>query len=217
METFLKKAIDEKIDSDVKRYFLRFGKGSYNRRFLISFDRGNKLKIRGSFEMANDIVKFLKENNDVKFSGKVLSKDKIAGLDFKKKAGVFVYEVENSDLKEFENPYYYLVNVTSDDVVLKTSKSLPKPGQRAEKIDEKFCALDLDLKYWPKIKEVFFWDVPECKKCVIEHTVSITGVEIPKNETNPEKIRENAVRKGKIMRKMVCDGKEIVKEYDISI
>ena len=53
----------------------------------------------------------------------------------------------------------------------------------------------------------------EGKKVSIEHTLVVSGVEVPEG-TEPEKVREEAVRKGRIIRKMNCDGKEIEKEYD---
>ncbi len=217
MDSFLKKVIEGRSDADSKKYFLRYGKGHYKRRFMISFVRGKRIKIKSSFEFINDFVNFIKEDKDVKFSGKVFSKDKIQGKEGRKKGGSFVYEIKDSGVDEFENVYYYLLNANSDDVVLKVKKSLPKPGKNENKIDNKFCSLDLDLKYWDKLKGVFFWDIPECKRAKIEHEIVINDVEIPENVDNPGEIRELAVRKGKIIRKIDCDGKESEKEYDLSI
>ncbi|MBS3071685.1 hypothetical protein J4408_01705 [Candidatus Pacearchaeota archaeon] len=217
MDSFLKKITEKKQDFESKRYLIRFGKGDYKRRFLISFSKGSKIKIRGSFEWANDFVKFIRENKEITFSGKVLSKDKIAGLDGRKKGGVFAYEVINSNLKEFENPYFYLVDANDSEIVLKVKKSLPKPGKNEEKIDDKFCSLDLDLKYWPKVKEFLFWDTPDCKEAKIEHELIITDIEMPKELNDPAKIRELAVRKGKMLRKITADKKESVKEYVLEI
>lgn len=211
----MKKIIIGKVDEDSKRYFLRFGKGDYKKRFLISFTKGSKVKIRASFEFANDFVNFVKENKDVKFSGKILSRDKVPNKIGRKKAGSFVYEISESSIEEFENVYFYLLNANEGDIVLKIKKSLPKPGKSEDKIDDKFCSLDLDLKYWAKAKEAFFWDAPECKKAKIEHDIIINSVEIPENVDSPEKIRELAVRKGKIIRKIDCDGKEGEKEYSL--
>ena len=216
MESFIKKILEGKNSPETHRYFIRFGKGNYNRRFLISVDRGKKIKIRASFELANDLVTLVNEIKDVKFSGKVLMKDKIQGKEGKKKAGVFLYEIEESKIEEYENAYYYLLNVNDSEIELKIKKALPKPGKNEEKIDDKFCSLDLDLKFWPKVKEVFFWDVPECKKAVIEHDLIITDIKLPEGEKDPVKIRENALRKGKIVRRMKIDGNDIKEEYSIA-
>lgn len=213
MDGFIKKVLTGKADSESHKYFVRFGKGIYNRRFLVSYARGSKVKVKGSFELANDLVKFVNENKSVKYSGKILTKDKVAGRDGRKKAGVFVYEIENSSITEFENAYFYLLNVDDGEIKLRVKKALPKPGKDAEKIDDSFCLMELDEKYWPKIKEAFFWDVPEGKKVSIEHSVNINEIVFPAGEKDPAKIRELAKRKGTIARKMDVDGKEVVKEY----
>lgn len=216
MESFLKRICDDKTDDESHRYFIRFGKGVYNRRFLLSYNKGKNIKIKASFELANYLVKFVKSIKSVNFSGKVFTKEKINGLDGKKKAGVFVYEVQNSKLSEFAKVYYYLVDVEDPEITLKIKKALPKPGKDAEKIDDGFCVLTMDEKYWSKIKEGLFWDVPEGKKAIVEHTLQIDQIEIPEEEKDPVKMRENALRKGKIIRIINLDGKDIVKEYKIS-
>lgn len=215
MESFLKRIIEGKPDSESHRHFVRFGKGVYARRFLLSFSKGAKIKVKGSFEFANDFVRFIQENKNVKYSGRVLTKDKISGREGKKKAGVFVYEIEESGIEEFENAYYYLLNVNDSEIKLKVKKALPKPGKDAEKIDDSFCVMELDAKFWSKVKEVFFWDVPECKKCEIEHELRITDIVFPAGENDPAKIRELAKRKGVIVKKITADGTESRKEYKL--
>ena len=217
MESFLKRIFENNSFNEDKKYFLRFGKGNYERRFLISFDKSSKIKIRGSFEWANDFVKFVRENKNVSFSGSVLMKNKVPGREGRKKGGSFLYEINGETLEEFENAYYYLLNVNEEDIVLKIKKSLPKPGKEADKIDDKFCSLELDLKYWNAVKSAFFWDVGNGKKCKIEHAIKVDDVELPSDVSDPSKIRELAKRKGKIFRKIELDGKEIVKEYELEV
>ena len=212
MESFLKKVLTGKSDADSHRYFIRFGKGNYKRRFLISLNRGEKIKVKTSFEFANDLVKFVNENKKILFSGKILTKEKIPGREGRKKAGVFVYEAEKCSIEEFGNVYYYLLDVDDSEIVLKIKKSLPKPGKDEEKIDDGFCSLTIDKKYWPALKEAFFWDIQECKKAAIEHELDISEIVLPKDEKNPSKIRELARRKGTITRKADCDGRESSKE-----
>jgi hypothetical protein len=212
MESFIKKVLTGESDEDSHRYFLRFGKGDYKRRFLINLSKGAKIKVKTSFEFANDLVMFVNEIKKLKFSGKVLSRDKVEGKDGKKKGGVFVYEVANASLDEFKNVYYYLLDVEDSEVVLKIKKKLPKPGKDEEKIDEGFCSLLIEQKYWTALKNKFFWDVPECKKASIEHELIINEIVVPKGEKDPAKIRELAKRKGTIVRKMVVDDKESSKE-----
>ena len=213
----MRKIFENKADEDAHRYFVRFGKGEYRGRFLLSFRKSQKIKVYGSFEWANDFVKLANELKTLKFSGKVLMKDKIAGKEGKKKAGVFVYEIESSLLSEYENAYHYLLDANDSEIVLKIKKALPKPGKSEAKIDDKFCSLELDLKYWQQVREAFFWDVPECKKVEISHTLQINEIVMPKGIDDPEEIRRLAKRKGKIIRKVNADGKEIVKEADLLV
>ena len=217
MESTLRKIFENKADEDAHRYFVRFGKGEYRGRFLLSFRKSQKIKVYGSFEWANDFVKLANELKTLKFSGKILMKDKIAGKEGKKKAGVFVYEIESSLLSEYENAYHYLLDANDSEIVLKIKKALPKPGKSEAKIDDKFCSLELDLKYWQQVREAFFWDVPECKKVEISHTLQINEIVMPKGIDDPEEIRRLAKRKGKIIRKVNADGKEIVKEADLLV
>ena len=214
MDCFLKKVLGGKGDEDSHKYFIRFGKGIYKKRFVLSYSRGSKIKVRGSFEWANDFVNFVKERGDVKFSGKILMKNKVAGKEGRKKGGCFVYEVSESKIEEFENAYYYLLDANSGDIVLKIKKALPKPGKDSEKIDNKFCSLDLDTKYWSALKEAFFWDLGDCKKALIENELQISEIVMPSGIDDPAKVRELAGRKGKIIRRINCDGKENVKEYE---
>jgi hypothetical protein len=215
MESFLKRVLTGKSDEDSHRYFLRFGRGDYKRRFLISLAKGAKIKVKASFEFANDLVKFVNEIKKLKFSGKVLSKEKVEGKEGRKKAGVFVYEVSECSLDEFKNAYYYLLDVEDSEIVLKTKKKLPKPGKNEEKIDDGFCSLMIEQKYWQALKDSFFWDVPECKKAQIEHELKINEIILPKGEKDPAKIRELALRKGTIIRKMIVDEKESSKEIPV--
>jgi len=218
MESFVKMIFEGNICEECHRHFVRFGKGKYERRFLINVNVGKKVKIRGSFEWANDFVKFIRENKEVKFSGNILSKDKIPGKDGKKKSGGFVYEISDSSLEGFEDAYFYLLNVDEEDIVLKIKKKLPKPGKSADKIDGKFCSMDLDLKYWPKVREIFFWDVSEnVKKVKIAHDVIIEEIVIPSGEEDPIKIRELAKRKGRIIRKIEADKEESSKEFNVEV
>jgi hypothetical protein len=86
-------------------------------------------------------------------------------------------------------------------------KKLPKPGKSGDaKIDDKFCVLEADLKYWPQIREAFM--LPECRKCKISHTFVIEEIILPKGEQDFAKMRELAKRKGRIIRKMEADGQQ---------
>ena len=220
MECFIKKIFQDNVDEQVHSQFVRFGKGTYMGRGILSIWKTSKVKLKGSFEYANDFVSLVLELGDVKFSGVLMSKEPLSLDNGKKKKGLFVYEVSelnSSIIKELKDKVYVmLLDAEEEGIKLKIKKKLPKPGKSGEKkIDDKFCQLEADLKFYPQIKETFFWDIPEAKKIKASHTYEITGLKMPENEKDFEKIRLLTKRIGKIIRKLEVDGKEIIKEKEL--
>ena len=218
MDCFIKKIFLGKADEEGHRQFVRFGKGTYPGRASISFAKSARIKLGGSFEYANDFVKLVAELADLQFSGIVLSKEELQGLNGKKKSGIIEYEFSgnSSDVKNIaERAYCMLLDADSNEIKLKTKKKLPKPGKAGDlKINDKFCILEADIKYLATIKDAFLWDVPECKKAKINHAYIINEIIIPPGEKNPEKIRILAKRKGRLIRKIIADKNEMQKEVD---
>jgi len=218
MKCFIKKIFNGEIDDKIHGQFVRFGKGDYSGRAAINLQKTSKIKVKGSFEYANDFVLLASELADMKFSGIILSREKLELENEKKKAGIFSYNVSdigNSKIDEIKDKIYFmLLDGEGEGVVLKMKKKLPKPGKSGEKkIDFKFCQLEADLKYWDKIREAFFWDVGlDVKKVKISHEYKITDLIVPKDEKDFEQIRIKTKRKGKIIRKTEVDKKEGVVE-----
>lgn len=213
MVCFIKKIFENNIDEQVHRQFVRFSRGSFAGRAALKLDKKEKIKLGGSFEFANDFSVFAAENSDSKFSGTVLSREEIS--DFgkgKAKNGIFEYNVENINSVKIneikDKAYALLLDAEGNGISLKMKKKkLPKPGKSGElKIDDKFCIIEADLKYWEKMKDFFM--LSECKKAKIFHTYIIGDVIIDNNEKDFAKMRENAKKKGKIIRKMNVDGNE---------
>jgi hypothetical protein len=216
---FMKKIFDGRPDEACHRQFTRFGKGEYGGRALLGMWRtGTGLKIKGSFEFANDFAIFAAGLKDMNFSGNIWSREEIEGLKGKKKEGKWIYEVENfssSNVKNLgEKAYFFLLNADAEGVKLKIKAKLPKPGKGENKADEKFCQMELDGKYYRAAKDDFFWDMPEAKKISIEHKFMIKDIIFPKGEKDFAKIRETAKRKGRIIRTATADGKEIRSEKE---
>lgn len=215
-------------EEHVHRQFIRFGKGIYEGRAVLFLQRTTKIKLRGSFEWANDFVELVSElNSEALFSGVVSSKENIQELNsfpVKKKQGILQYEVSNlqsSVIKSIKDRIYFMLldsQSGNDGINLKIKRKLPKPGKSGEgKADDKFCQLEADLKHWMKISESFM--LPECKKAKVSHTYIIEEILIPKEsgkEKDFSKIREMAKRKGKIVRKMEIDKKEAKEEREFT-
>jgi len=227
---FIKKIFDGKVDESVHLQFTRFGKGEYGGRFVVSFWKTKKIKVKTSFEFANDLVRLCSEFGKCKVSGIVLSKNDISGImsenniegDSKaKRSGLFYQndivsqELSGEQLKVLEREsYFVLLDLDGEDFKLRIKKKLPKPGKSEKKIDGKFCQLELDEKFYSKIKEDLFWDVPDGKKMNLVHKVIINEIVMPSGEKDFAKIRELAKRKGKIIREGNVDGQEVRKEIE---
>ena len=225
---FIKRVFEGKNDDASHRQFVRFGKGEYGGRALLSMRKTKNVKIKGSFEFANDFVLFIAGLGNVSFNGEILSKDEISGLDGKKKAGKWVYAVENFTSSQVKNLsdkiYYFLLNAEQEGIKLKIKDKLPKPGKDKSKVDDKFCQMEIDEKYYRAAKEDFFWDLPDGKKMEVDHKLIIKEIVPPREETSSKlgqsrekdfaKIREMAKRKGRIIRTANVDGKEVKVEKD---
>ena len=154
---------------------------------------------------------------NVSFNGKIWSKEEIPELNSIKKSGKWISEVAgftSSQVKETASwVSYFLLNADSPGIKLRIKSKLPKPGKNEEKIDDKFCQLEIDEKHYRTAKEEFFWDLPEGKKTEVEHKYIITEIVLPKtNEKDYAKLREMAKRKGRMIRIANIDGKETKSE-----
>ncbi len=230
--SFIKKIFKKEIDDSVHQQFVRFGKGSYNDRAIIKFQKGKEIKINSTFEYANDFVELITEIAEKTIiSGIVLSKENISnllhqnnikGIGEEKKGGLYFLnnieeqELNNKQLKLLvKESYFTLLDIKADGIEFKCKKKLPKPGKSEGKADDKFCILKADLKYWNKIRESFFSDVPEnAKKCFAKHTFEIREIIIPDGEKDYEKIRLLSKRAGKIKRILEIDKKEEFRECE---
>jgi len=183
---------------------------------------GNRAKASGTAELVNDFVSLCCDlAPKLKVSGIILSKEKLGLENERKKSGLFEYsierEIESKELKNIlEKCYFALVDCEAPGISFKTKKKLPRPGKSGDaKVNDKFCTLDLDMKFLAKLKNEFFWDAPDFKKARMEHSYTISEIVIPKElekEKNFEKIRQEAKRKGRLLRKTIADGKELSKE-----
>jgi len=217
MECFIKKIFRNETDEQTHRQFVRFGKGAFSGRAALNLIKNERIKLGGSFEFANDFSVLVSELGDCKFSGIILSREEISGLEGKKKTAIWEYRAENINsekIKEISNKVYtMLLDAEGSGISLKMKKKLPKPGKSGSlKIDDKFCILEADLRYWDRIRDFFM--LPECGKAKISHTIIVEDIIMDKNEKDFAKMRENAKRKGKIIRKMEADKRETLEEKE---
>jgi hypothetical protein len=230
---FIKKIWQNEIDESVHSQFIRFSRGRFENKFVTNISRNGKCKLSSTFEMTNNLVIFVSSlTSKIKASGIVLTKEDpepimeqlgIKGT-CRKKAAVFEIQMDTeltaNQVKGLsDKAYAMLLDCIGDGIQLKMKKKkLPQPPKGPEsKVDEKFCVLELDMKYWTKLKEEFAFDIQDFKKAGIRHAVEIKDIILPQGEKNFEKIRLNAKKKGRIIRKITADGKETEVEKDILV
>ena len=204
--TFIKKIFEDKIDDSVHRNFIRFSKGTFYNRALTKLKVSkNKCNIYASFDLANSLVKiFSSMISTAKISGRLIKKGKKSEID---------EEVTSDQLnKIIDENDYCLIDISINEYLLKCKKSLPKPGKA---LDPKFCSATLPVD---KIKDLIFDINENFKQAQISHIFVINELSIPKEyEKDPEKARIFAKRKGRIIRKIILDGKEITREKELIV
>ena len=112
---FMQEIFGGKVSEASHRQFIRFGKGEYGGRALLGlWITASGVKVKSSFEFANDFVFFVANLVDVSFNGTIWSKDELQGLSGKKKEGKWIYEVKNLSSSQIKNllekAYYFLLN-----------------------------------------------------------------------------------------------------------
>lgn len=207
MVSFVKKIFEGRIDDSVHKQFVRFGKGTYGGRAVAVYWKTGKIKLSGSSDYAQDFALFAAEFGG-NFSGIVLSREPIEGLYGKKKSGLLEYTFtgDANKVREVSKKAYAILLDCEGEIVLKMKKKLPKPGKSGEgKVDDKFCTMEIGLEHENKAKEWFFWD-GDGKKMRTSHVYHIEEIIIPRDVKEPELMRLNSKRKGKVVRTLDVDG-----------
>lgn len=221
---FIKKIFENKADDLVHKQFTRFGKGEYERA-LLTLKKSSKLNIKASFEFSNDLVELIiqEASSNIEISGVILAAHEF-NLDLKneysKRGKIYKAEIEEQiitkeKLKEIFEKFKFdwlLLNLSADNCSLKCKSSLPKPGGT---LKDDFCSASFENL---NIAKEFAFDVDNFKVLIIKHIFKIEDLIVNKeDENNFEKARINAKRKGKILRILDVDGKEIKKEINLLV
>jgi len=239
MDSFIKKIFNKKSDNFVHLQFQKFSKGFYKNKALIKASKSNKgYSINTSSEYANELVRnvaeLMNENQKVKVTGIIVSTRNLkevpefnillAHVEVKQFMGVKQFKIDHQmDKKEILKicdllPTSFIgLSFNVGETELKIKPKSPKSSKPSTKSGEQpkvdFCKLKTNNE--SLVRNLIF-DIPDFKKLEISHDFEITGLEIPKNEPDPLKMRENTVRLGKIKRRMVIDGKNIEKSVEFS-
>jgi hypothetical protein len=228
----VKKIFDGEFDEEVHSDFLKFGKGEYKNKYLLSGKKqASKWAVKAGAEYSNFFVRNCLE----KISGSVEAKGVIVSttdlrdeIKFEiKKAGNFqgvrklqidteIDPAEIFDLMERFPRAFFALSFKGDDFALKIKPKAPssgKPGKASEdgpKAD--FCTLKTTNK--EVLRELFFDVGTDWTEVSVNHTINVTGIEYPANmaELKPTEVRMLAKRKGILTRTAIVDGVEKVSE-----
>lgn len=230
---FIKKIFEGKTGPLVHLQFQKFSRGEFRNRAVFNARRtGNKYTISTSAEFANELVRDVAEKlgyKKVLIKGAIVStsdlRSQLQPKEVKQFQGVKRYIIEKEMtgeeviklLDEFPKTFFALSFSTPDgETSLKIKPKSPKSGKPGSKGEEKpkadFCRLVTTDK---ALGQDFVFETPDWKKAEITHTFFIDEIKIPsslKDDKDFAKIREGAIRKGRILREGEIDGKKIREE-----
>ena len=237
MDCFIKKIFDGKAEKDdlVHVQFQKFSRGEFKDKAVIIYSKSkDKYTLSTSYEYANELTRFMAEklgSNKTKITGPIISTRDLKGqlnyASIKQFAGVKQYvldcEMSGNEILDLLNKLptaFFALSMKIGDTELKTKPKAPVSGKPSTKADApvkadfcKFYTLD------KKLLSGFIFDseiTDATKKAEIKHIYSINDIIIPTDQTDPAKMREMAVRKGKVTRIITIEEKIVKKEHDFS-
>jgi hypothetical protein len=223
MESVIKKIFDGKKDQMVHDEFIKYSRGVFKNKYLIDAKKqSDKWNIKTSNEFANFFVRkgLEKASGELEVKGVIVST-----FDVRSEAGFEISDIKQFmgikqavvdckvdpkkiiDLMERQPRAFYALSFKLNDYELKIKAKAPKSAKPSNKGDAEikadFCSLktgDISI-----VNDLFF-DNLDFSSISINHTIQIDNIELPKGVSDPVLMREKAIRKGKIIRKIVLDG-----------
>ncbi len=225
---FISKIRKKEFDELVHIQFQKFSKGEFTNRALISVKKTkDKITISTTAEFANDLVKTIAQkagSDSIEVSGAIVStsdlKNDIEYKEIKQFQGVKRYLLDMKMtgnglvklLDEFPKAFFALSFKHGTDE-LKIKPKAPKSGKPSPKGEAPskpdFCKL---ITFDNRIGEEFVFEKSDFKKADINHTFVIEDIIIPaelKKTNDFARMREESLRKGKIIRNAIIDEKSM--------
>lgn len=231
MKNVMKSIFEGSIDDNVREAFVKFSRGRFGNRYLLEGKKQkNVLSIKAGAEFANLFVEMCLANAQgaVNINGVIVcTMDLSKEIDFpiervKQFMGIKQFVINTSveceklrELMRKQPRAFYALSFKTNDCELKIKPKAPKSakpstsGEKEAKAD--FCSLKTSNR---SIAYELFFDYPEFNEIRINHTIEIDKIELPSGVDDPVKIREMAKRKGRIIRKIAVDGREIINEKE---
>jgi len=219
---FIKQISQGKADDTVHKKLARYGKGEYDRGLLLITKGKKDLKIKASWDWSNDLFGIISDHikKSAEVKGKIIApRDFKSELDiesnFSKRGKLYTAEINTTlNPEQIRKVYekfkidFILLNIKSDEFKLHVKDKIPKPGGA---IKEDFCSATLPLEALDEFAFDFDKNFSEAK---IVNKFLINDLVVPKQyEKDFAMARLMAKRKGKLVRVITVDGKEVKKEY----
>jgi hypothetical protein len=233
MNNFIRNIFSGNIGEEEHAEFVKFSRGIFKNKYLLEGKRqgGGKTVVKTSAEFANYLVRAslegLKEDK-ISVTGAIIStknlRDEISFPIEKVKqfAGVKQFiinaEVSKSEIIGLIKGHpksFFALSFKTPTLELKVKAKPPKgskPSSKGEKeASADFCTLKtLDNSI---VKDIFF-DVGDFKEVSINHSLEINEIILPKGISDPVQMREQAKRKGRIIRTATIDGAKKASEKE---
>ncbi|MBS3083933.1 hypothetical protein J4423_03960 [Candidatus Pacearchaeota archaeon] len=233
MDFFIHKMCSGNIDSLTHLQFEKYSRGVFADKAIVQakFSKGNYSFVTTS-EYAGDFVRACADelgSSKTKVEGVIISTkalpSNIQHHGISQFMGVKKYsisgEYSGDEIKGICDSVprsFVALSFSTPKSELKIKPKAPKsakPGKDSEdgpKVD--FCKLKTIN---PEFAKKLFFDVPEFKKAEVKHDFDIKDIEIPADEKDPVRMRERAIRKGVLVRKITVDDKTERKEIPFSV
>ncbi len=237
MEFFIHKLCSGKHDELTHLQFEKYSRGYFKDKAVIKIKKSKDgYNIATTYEYANEFALFLAEklgSSKTNVTGVIVStrnlnedsdlKEVLKDCQIKQFAGVkqFIISKDLSGdqikimIKKFPRAFFGL-SFNVEGYELKTKAKAPKSAKPKTKDEEEinpdFCKLKTSDKGIIN-NFIFDFNKSEFKELTVSHDWNIEDIEVPRDEKDPVKMRERAIRKGKIIRKLSSDGKSENKEF----
>jgi hypothetical protein len=223
----IKNIFDGKFDAEVHSDFLKFGKGEFKDKYLVEAKKvKDRWNIKTGAEFANYLVRKGIEKNPgkIKVTGAIVSTMDLNipfSIGKKQFMGVKQFQisgdVEAKQILDLMNQYprvFFALSFILPDYELKIKAKAPKsakPSTSEKEAKAEFCSLKTSDSNF--VKEMFF-DFPSFQEISVRHTLKISDMIYPKDlsKMKPEEVREQSKRKGVLIRNVLIDGKNEVRE-----
>lgn len=229
MDFFIHKLCSGKTDNLAHLQFEKYSRGLFRNKAIVQakHSKGNYSFVTTS-EYSSEFVRACAEelgNQKTKVEGVIISTKPLPG------------NIKYGDISQFMGVKKYSISgeMTGDEIVsicdavprafialsfstgkseLKVKPKAPKsakPGTDSADIKVDFCKLKTTN---PEFAKKLLFEVNEFKTAEARHDFDIKDIEIPKDEKDPIKMREKAIRKGDIVRRLTVNDSESQKIYN---